>query len=259
MIEINLLPGSVKRTKRKVGVGLSGGALSRIKLPKLDRILAASIVMTILGVAMIAYMQIGGSAKLSAVRLEEEALVRDTARMSALILQNAALNAKQDTIVRKLSVIQELDGGRYDWAHILDEISRAVPDYTWLTSITPGASADPTKIAFKIEGRMGNAFALPRFIQELEASPFIANVALRGSDPLIENNKPVYSFSIEANYEEPPVDMVRTEPLFAADMDSAVNAAIEAKNTAAPAAGAAGTKPAPGKPVPAPAKKAGKE
>jgi Tfp pilus assembly protein PilN len=230
MIEINLLPGSVKRSRRKVGVGLSAGPLANLKLPKMDRILAASIAMTTLAVVLIAYMQIHGSRTLKAVTLEEEALVRDTASMSLQIAQNAALNAKQDTIVQKLTVIQELDQGRFDWAHILDEIARAVPDYTWLTSITPTETGVANPV-FRIEGRMANSFALPLFMQQLEASPFIANVTLRGSGAVPDESKALYSFSLEAAYEEPPIDLIQTEPLFSPDMqpDSAVTAEIAAK------------------------------
>ncbi|MEO5509097.1 MAG: PilN domain-containing protein [Longimicrobiales bacterium] len=226
MIEINLLPGSVKRTKRK-GISLPTGKLTSMKLPKLDRVLAASIGMTLLGVLLLLYMQVGGSRRLKAATDGEMALQRDTLRLSVEIAKTASLQAKQDTIKAKLTVIQQLDGGRYNWAHIMDEIGRAVPDYTWLVSIMP-AERDADVPAFKIEGRMGNAFALPKFIQDLESSPFIANVALRGSDPLIENKKPLYGFVIEAQYEEPPVDMIRTEPLFGPGMaqpDSAITSA----------------------------------
>lgn len=236
MIEINLLPGSVKRTKRKFGGGgLSAGPLAKIKLPPMDKYLLIAVGMWVVGIGLILYMHLSGSARQKEVTTEMEALQRDTAQVSKLLAQNADLRGKRDTIAAKLQVIQELDAGRYDWAHILDEVSRAVPDYTWLTSITPSASGTPNTPGIKIEGRMGNAFALPKFITELENSPYLTNVALKGSGPIIENQKAVYTFIVEATYEVPPPDMVHTEPLFGPDMqpDSAITAIMGANKEGA--------------------------
>jgi Tfp pilus assembly protein PilN len=247
MIEINLLPGSVKRTKRKIGGGgLSAGPLAKIKLPTMDKYMLIAIGMWVVGLGLIVYMQVSGSSRLKEARNTMEVLQRDTARLSGLLAQNRELVGKRDTIAAKLQVIQELDAGRYDWAHILDEVSRAVPDYTWLTSITPSADNTANTPGIRIEGRMGNSFALPKFMIELENSPFLANVTLKGSASLVENQKSIYSFIVEAVYEEPPADMIRTEPLFGPDMqpDSAISAIMGAKADAKSDAAAAANAPA---------------
>jgi Tfp pilus assembly protein PilN len=253
MIEINLLPGSVKRTKRKTGIALSAGPLANIKLPKFDKFLGIAVGAWVVGIGLIAWMHLGGSGRLKAAEDAKQALTRDTAALNARIAENTAALAKQDTITQKLMVIQELDAGRYMWAHIFDEVSRALPEYTWLVSIMPAESGAGEE-TFRIDGRMGNAFALPKFIQQLEASPFLQNVTLKGSAPVVDNGKAVYSFQIEVSWEEPPLDMIRTEPLFSPDMqpDSAISAAISEKKTGGAAKAAT---PAPVKP---PAKPPGK-
>ena len=217
MIHINLLPGSVSKKKRKSGaIPLSSAGKSKLNLPQFDRVLGAAIAMWVVGVALVLWMHLSVSSRLQAATIDEERLVADTARLQAQLAQNRLLMGKRDTVTAKLTIIQELDAGRYNWAHLLDEISRAVPEYTWLTNIGP-IDTDDTKPAFLVEGRMGNAFALPKLMQALEASPFISNVTLRASAPVVEDEKSVYSFLLEAQYEEPPIDAITTVPLFAAE------------------------------------------
>lgn len=238
MIHINLLPGSAPKKKRKSGaIPLPvGGGKSKVSMPQFDRVLATAIGMWVAGVALILWMHFSVSGRLQAATIEEERLVADTARLQAQLAQNRQLMGKRDTVSAKLTIIQELDAGRYNWAHLLDEISRAVPDYTWLTNIGPRDSEDP-RPAFLIEGRMGNAFALPKFMQALEASPFISNVTLRASAPVDENGKPVYSFIVEATYEDPPLDVITTVPLFAGEQlsDSVMPPAAAPATPTAPA------------------------
>ena len=49
----------------------------------------------------------------------------------------------------QIEIIQAIDNNRYVWPHVLDEVSRSLPSYTWLTSmqqtsaapVPPGADA----------------------------------------------------------------------------------------------------------------------
>jgi Tfp pilus assembly protein PilN len=238
MIHINLLPGSAPKKKRKSGaIPLPvGGGKSKVNMPQFDRVLMTAIGMWVAGVALILWMHFSVSGRLQAATIEEERLVADTARLQAQLAQNRLLMGKRDTVSAKLTIIQELDAGRYNWAHLFDEISRAVPDYTWLVNISP-IDSDVPGPSFLIEGRMGNAFALPKFMQALEASPFISNVSLRASAPVVEDGKEVYSFLVEARYEEPTVDVITTVPLFAGEqLTDSVPPAATAAAPATPAA-----------------------
>jgi Tfp pilus assembly protein PilN len=241
MIEINLLPGSVKRTKRKSGGGLPAVAMPKIKLPPMDKYIMAAIGMWAVAILLIVYMQLSTTSKLAAAKVQYNKLVRDTAAAHDKIELLKQLNGRSDTIAAKLKVIQELDAGRFDLAHILDEIGRNVPDYTWLVSIQPAeGSGGPMNPSFRIEGRMGNPFALPKFIIDLESSPFIANVTLKKQQPVIENGKPMYMFSIEGTYEQPPAGITRTVPLFGPGMlDSTITERLAAPDTTMSAAEAA--------------------
>jgi Tfp pilus assembly protein PilN len=70
----------------------------------------------------------------------------DSVRLARTIALMETLEARRDTIERKIDVIRSVDGRRYVWPHILDEVSRAVPPFTWLTKLASSEEA-PAPVA----------------------------------------------------------------------------------------------------------------
>ncbi len=226
MIEVNLLPGGKKRQAKGSGFKLSlpsfgggkGGRGSRR-----DGWMLGSAAVIALALGGMGWMFFGTGSRASQLEVAIEEAVRDSARYADLIQKTEGLRARRDSIGRKVSIIQEIDGGRYIWPHILDEVSRALPDYTWLTQMVQVANPDGdiSLIEFRLEGRAGNNFALTRFMENLEASPFIRNVRLVMSEQVSEaveqgnGQRQVQQFTLNASYEEPPTEMIETVPLFA--------------------------------------------
>ncbi|MFW6206174.1 MAG: PilN domain-containing protein [Gemmatimonadota bacterium] len=211
MIEINLLPGADKRKKRKAGGGFSLKLPESI--PEFDRITAFIVAAWIIGPALGLYLYLGIQGEKADLQTRLDQAVADSARYAQLIQTQSSLRARQDTIVQKLSMIQEIDAGRYIWPHVMDEISRALPPYTWLQAIDQvEGGATPT---FQIQGRTGSLSALTRYMDALEASPFLRNIQLISSEQAqIANNRIVNNFVLSGMYEPPPLEMVETVPLF---------------------------------------------
>jgi Tfp pilus assembly protein PilN len=222
VIEINLLPGTAKRQKKTAAIPkLTRSAKApRPKAPGMDRSKLYLVLAWVAGLGALAYLQFGSASRLDQLQTDVTAARADSTRLHALRVLNDSLLAQRDTIAAKLQVIQEIDAGRYNWSHILDEVARALPSYTWLVNITDGAS-DAPKPRFRIEGRTGNTFALAKFMQDLEASPFLSGVTLTSQEQTVEDDKSVYKFSLDVAYEEPPPDAIQTQPLFSADGDLA--------------------------------------
>lgn len=213
MIEINLLPGAEKRKKRKPGAGFSLKLPE--SLPEFDRMLAFIIAGWIAGPAIGLYMYFGIQGEKADVQAALDQAVADSARYARVIETQASLRARQDTIAEKLTLIQEIDAGRYVWPHILDEISRALPPYTWLQNIAQIRSGPMP--AFQVQGRTGSLTALTRFMDALEASPFVRNIQLVSTERAQIGNNPnniVNNFVLTGAYESPPMEMVETVPLF---------------------------------------------
>jgi len=124
----------------------------------------------------------------------------------------------------------------------MDEISRALPPETWLTSVVQSNSstaaqqdeAPPTAKGKKgaapkgpppvdttsipvvkahIVGQTVDIQALTRFMKLLEASPFIQNVTLVKSSIVIADGKEVTEFQLDASYQAPDPSAIKTVPV----------------------------------------------
>jgi Tfp pilus assembly protein PilN len=208
--EVNLLPGSSPRPgRRRPGLSLS---VPRIRVRGVDRWVAMAVVAWLAAPAALGWLYL--DAQTTRTELEDaiHVAVQDSARYAGIIAATQSLQARRDTVAQKLQIIQEIDAGRYVWAHILDEVSRALPDYTWLTGLAQITGGSHPR--FRIEGRTGNNIALTRFMKDLESSPFLREVKLTSTQQVRENEDLVYAFMLEASYEDPPTEYIGTVPLF---------------------------------------------
>jgi len=175
-------------------------------------------------VVVLAAVIVGGYLYMTTSNLQRDLDVQieearaDSLRYADLILQNDALLARRDSIAQRVDIIQEIDGDRYVWPHIMDEVARALPDYTWLTDILQVSLTE--ELQFRIEGMAGNTFALTQFMENLEASLFIRNVRLIATEQVIQEvsaggaRRVVYRFQLEAAFDRPPAELLETIPLF---------------------------------------------
>jgi Tfp pilus assembly protein PilN len=104
---------------------------------------------------------------------------------------------------------------------VLDEVTKALPAYTWLVtlnSITPTVtvdSADTTQPAlqFQIDGRTVDIQAYTRFLRQLEASPWIIDVTPLQASTVVEKERAVTAFSIRATFTRADSAYIRTVPM----------------------------------------------
>lgn len=217
MIEINLLPGSTRKASRRMpGIG-APGVLSKLKLPQggdsMTLVIAGT---TVLGLLLVGWLYTSTRTERQELEISIEGAVRDSARFAAMRAANEELVARQDTIAQKVAIIQDIDSGRFVWAHIFDEISRAVPPFTWLTLVeTHASTTDQHAPTVEIQGRAGNTLALTRFIEDLESSPFLGRVTLQTTQQVEVSGRKLYEFTLEVQYQVPPADLIQTAPLFA--------------------------------------------
>ncbi|MGH7625762.1 MAG: PilN domain-containing protein [Gemmatimonadaceae bacterium] len=243
MIEINLHPGSGKKAKVKShgsGVslkGLASGALSRIKDPFLIGAVATAALAVLLVGGMYSYQH----AKTTSVADQLQKATQDSMQYAIVIQQKRSAEAQRDSVVRQVKLIESFDNKRYVWPHIMDEVSRALPPYTWIKSVTqsnatdaavsripaPGQKGDKKgkddaaaldslivpQVRFKIVGNTVDIQALTRFMKLLEASPFIQDVQLERSGLMIVENKEVTQFQLSAGYQTPDSSAIRTVPV----------------------------------------------
>lgn len=242
MIEINLLPGSAKRSKRRGLPKLAlGGPFAKLPaFPKFDQSLAIMIGAWVVGLGLLAWMFLGARARKAELEDQIVAAVADSTRLAAIIASTDTLTVRMNTVAQKLTVVQEIDASRYTWSHILDEVARALPQHVWLRGLANlPVDSGVNFPRFRIEGRAGNNFALTQYLEQLEASPFVRGVRLLRSEMVREEDKLVYAFELEASYEQAPPDVIETVPLFTrteSEPDTTVDPGRGAPPAAQPAA-----------------------
>lgn len=135
MIEVNLLPG-VKRTTRRTVQFSPGDALAGISASVKDKYLLFGVVGALVGLGAIAGMYLYQSRQESAVEARETAAATDSARFAAVLKARASAELTRDSVYQQLAIIKSIDDTRYAWPHLLEAINLAVPQYTWLVSVT---------------------------------------------------------------------------------------------------------------------------
>src|SRR5579871_1916298 len=233
MIEINLLPGAGKKARGKAGgpdVGSKvASGLSQLKEPYL----ILCVVSLALSAGVIGFMYTQQDAKTQELTATEQKQVQDSTRYAAVLREKKKAETQRDSVMRQLNIIKTIDNDRFVWPHVMDEISRALPQYTWLVSVkqtglppatqTDDAAKDgkkkktdpveaPPPMKFTIVGNTVDIQALTRFMKLLEASPFIQNVQLVNSALVQADGKQVTEFTLEAQYQQPDSSAIRTVP-----------------------------------------------
>lgn len=135
MIEINLLPGAKRTTHRGVNFA-PGAALASIGANFKDKFLIFGVVATVIGLGSIAGMYLYQSRQEAAVVTRQSAASVDSARFSAVLSAREHAEAARDSVYQQVAIIKSIDDTRYTWPHLLEAINLAVPQYTWLVSVT---------------------------------------------------------------------------------------------------------------------------
>lgn len=219
MIEVNLLPGGKKRSGRGGGFSLKGRTPSlRPGTAPGDPYTIFAAVATIGSLLVAAWLFFGVRSDREETQVLLEEAVQDSLRFADLIERTNQLTARRDSIAQRVEIIQQIDADRYTWPHILDEIARALPDYTWLREIAQ-VSSDPIEI--RLAGRAGSTFAITNFMRNLEASRFLRAVQMERAEQARseeDDQDIIYVFEFVVTFESPPLDELETVPLFDSDL-----------------------------------------
>jgi len=92
----------------------------------------------------------------------------ETERLRSVLAQVAEFEKRKTQLQERVALIEELRKGQNAPVHMLDELSRAVPDRLWLTQLQQKNNE------LKIDGRTTSLTALSDFVGNLEASGYFA-------------------------------------------------------------------------------------
>jgi Tfp pilus assembly protein PilN len=245
MITVNLRPDVKRKRARRPMQGLLEGVRGLGSKTK-DPLLLVAVLSWVCVLGWLGFVFIGTTRELSALEPQLEQSRAENKRFKAFLAEKRHQETIRDSLVAQIGVIRTVDGDRYVWPHLLDEVTRAMPAYTWLVDLGPtgaishsGPGAPPPAAApakpvapthadsmkaaaepvvapavhFEVNGRTVDIQAYTRFLRQLEASPWITDVLPVSAQTIVEKDRPVTAFTIRGTYRQADSAYIRTVPL----------------------------------------------
>lgn len=228
MIEINLRPG---QKRARGGSPLAGlrTQFSGLREKMRDPLPLVAAVGLLAAVLWLGWSWVSTSREFSALEPQLEQARQENQRFRNYVAQKRKVELIRDSLVAQIAVLKSVDGERYVWPHIMDEVTHALPPYTWLVDLNTGGTAPAaprapgadTTVAdttarvlhIQIDGRTVDVQAFTRFLRQLEASPWITDVEPISAATVVQDSRPVTAFSVKAVFRQADSAYVRTVPL----------------------------------------------
>jgi Tfp pilus assembly protein PilN len=235
MITVNLRPG--QKRKRRAGNPFAGllnslSGLKELSAKVKDPLLMGAVGAWVFVAAGLGLIYLNQVRQLYTLEPRLEQARTEHRRFKAFLADKRRQEKIRDSLFAQITVIRSVDGDRYIWPHLLDEITKALPAYTWLVDLgftappappakPAGAPADTSAdsmamkrpaVAFQINGRTIDIQAYTRFLRQLEASPWIVDVMPVQAQTVIEKERPITAFTIRASYNQADSAYIRTAP-----------------------------------------------
>jgi type IV pilus assembly protein PilN len=197
MIRINLLA-----TERRAAKAASAGFQAAQKMMVIGSLV---LVVTVAGVGW-RYWAIGQEK--AQVAREIEAAKREEARLQEILKQVQEFENRRKLLESRVALIDELRKGQSAPVHMIDQISKALPDMTWLTSMQQSG------YTLTMKGSCLTLTSLSDFIGNLEASRYfmrpveIIETTTEGDDKGPE----LIAFTIRGTFQMSGVDSVAPPP-----------------------------------------------
>jgi Tfp pilus assembly protein PilN len=191
MIRINLL-ATDRPSKKKRGGAVGGGAPSApgaMQAYLLMGIFVGGAILVCLGL----YFYMSGQireldSKIAAAEQRQRELQEIKRQVDALELKRA-------TFQRKVDLIERLKAEQSGPVHMLDEVSKSLPDFVWLTNL------DQSQTTVRFQGQSNGLTSVADFISALERSGWFPMVDLASST---ETNN-IVTFALTSTFRNPEV------------------------------------------------------
>jgi type IV pilus assembly protein PilN len=186
MIRINLLAVERERTKRV-----------RTVIPAAQRVtIGAGLILVLTAVAIGWWFW---SLRTESARLDAEISRAEveTQQLRSVLGQVQKFEARKAQLQQRVTLIEQLRRGQTGPVHVLDEVSKSVPDRLWLTSMVQKGKE------FTIDGRTTSLTALSDFVANLESSTWFTR-PVEIVDSQVEPNPQsgdLVRFTIRAQFE----------------------------------------------------------
>jgi len=186
MIRINLVAPERKSKAKDKGPALPAGALQSYLLLAL---FAGGALVLCAGAW---WLQSNKLRDLDTRIAADEKRMRD---LQAIAAQVQAFQQKKAILENKVLVIEQLRLAQKSPVHMMDEISKSLPDFVWLTAL------DETKGNLRFQGQSNSLAAVADFISGLQRSGWFPQVDLGSS----QENLNIVNFTVTGTFKDPEV------------------------------------------------------
>ena len=236
MITVNLRPG---QKRKRAGSNPFKGLLDNFRglgTKVKDPLLLAAMAGWICVLAWLGFVYLNSARQLYTLEPRLEQARSENRRFKTFLADKRRQEMIRDSLLAQITVIRNVDGDRYIWPHLLDEVTKALPAYTWLVDMGPvtvqanvaqtpaqtpktkadsaaqAAAAAAPVLTFQLNGRTIDIQAYTRFLRQLEASPWIENATPVSAQTVVEKERPVTAFTIRATFSRADSAYIRTAP-----------------------------------------------
>jgi type IV pilus assembly protein PilN len=159
MIRINLLAAERDKSKKKAGaiLGTTGQKMT----------VGCSLIL-ILAVAFIGWRYWTLTRDSNQIDAEIAAAQQETVRLHSVIQQVQQFEQQKAQLQQRVVLIEQLRKGQTGPVHMLDQISRALPQMLWLTELKQSTTGPDVVI----DGKCTTLTGLSEFVSNLEASGY---------------------------------------------------------------------------------------
>ncbi|HET6956023.1 MAG TPA: PilN domain-containing protein [Vicinamibacterales bacterium] len=191
MIRINLLAAERDKTKKKaVTFGTAGQKLT----------VGCSLIL-VLAMLFIGWRYWSLARESNAIDSEIATAQQETTRLHTVIQQVQQFEQQKARLQQRVVLIEQLRKGQTGPVHMLDQISRALPQMLWLTELKQSTGTDVV-----IDGKCTTLTGLSEFVSNLEASGYFKrSIEIIDTKTETAGTPPVeiIRFSIKATFQQP--------------------------------------------------------
>lgn len=194
MVRINLAPGERPRGRRSLMPAAAAGRFEWVPTSPAVLVGLAGVVVLLLAVFLF-FMERRSLAAAEAAVVEAQA---DSIRLHRSIVRVRGLEDTQTRLAARIEILDEVVEGRLFWIDLLESVSSALPEYTWLERVD---QEDLSPDQIRIAGATFSNAAVTALMRGLEASPQLQRVTLVGVTRTERNQVPVQGFTLVADFE----------------------------------------------------------
>ena len=189
MIKINLLAADRDRVKKKSKFSIGG-----------EKITIGCSLILVAAALVVGWWYWSLQNESKDVDREIADAQRETARLQSVIVQVQQFEARRVQLQQRVTLIEELRKGQTGPVHLLDQVSRSLPDTMWLIEMKQTAND------IAIDGRCTTLTALSDFVSALETSNYFER-PVEIVDSIVEAGTPttpeLIKFSVKGKFKAP--------------------------------------------------------